>query len=101
MPVLRRYNVPAVFSGHVHLYERHLYKGIQFVTTGLSSYHPWTISDKTASRYRVAAKDYYHYCRVRAGAEGFRVEVIGLADKNGDFFEEPVEVDRFSIVDPS
>lgn len=97
VPLLRRHGVAAMWSGHVHLYERHAYEGIQFVTTGLTSYVPWTLNAETASRFRVAASDDYHYCRVRVNGAHAQVEVVALADRDGTFYAAPRPIDSFSI----
>ena len=97
VPVLREHGVSVVWSGHVHLYERHLYEGIQFVTTGLTSYVPWTLNAETASRFRIAASDDYHYCRVRVTGAQAEVEAVALADRSGRFHPDPKVIDSFRI----
>ena len=97
VPLLRKHGVASMWSGHVHLYERHVYEGIQFVTTGLTSYVPWELCEATASRFRVAAADDYHYCRVRVNGATAQVEAIALADRDGRFHASPRTIDSFSI----
>lgn len=97
VPLLRECGVAAMWSGHVHLYERHVYQGIQFVTTGLTSYVPWALNAETASRFRAAASDDYHYCRVRVSGLRAEAEVVALADHDGTFYPTPRTIDSFRI----
>jgi len=81
-PVLARQGVRAVFQGHVHLYERDVALGIQYVTDargGAPPYRPWA---GTIPEYRSGLLDTLGYTRVtvRSPVLPALMEVIRVAD---------------------
>ena len=85
LPLLIRHPPEIVFSGHLHTYERCSYSGIDFVTTGASSYDLWKM-EGTVNSFRVIAEEKYHYCRVDVSPSGISVRVID---------EDGIEIDSW------
>lgn len=98
-----KYNVQAVFNGHIHGYERYFKDGIMFVTSGgsggpLDTKHtaeklPWSKVDVTG---------YWNYVLAEVSPKGILFTVKGVAkslkplDENA-FEEEDIILDRFFI----
>jgi len=98
-----KYNVQAVFNGHIHGYERYFKDGIMFVTSGgsggpLDTKHtaeklPWSKVDVTG---------HWNYVLAEVSPKGILFTVKGVAkslkplDENA-FEEEDIILDRFFI----
>jgi len=61
-PLLEKYNVAAVFAGHVHVYSRALVNGVHHITTGGGG-APLYEGDSDSPNI-ITAKSVYHYCKI-------------------------------------
>jgi hypothetical protein len=82
LPVLYRDGVTAVFQGHVHLYERDLTAGIQFLTDGRGGAPPYLFGAGRDPGYRYGVENTLGYTRVSTVSPDLpaRVDVVRVAD---------------------
>jgi len=83
LPLLERYEITMYFAGHVHAYEHSVYKGIDFITTGATSFEPWKIKG-TVNLHRVKAAECYHYCKVSVSPS---LILFSAVDEDGVVFD--------------
>jgi len=82
--LLARYNVLAVFAGHDHCYERSLYKGISYVTTGGGG-APLYDQNSRNDHSKIFLKT-HHYCILERTGKEIKVQVIALESDPIDSF---------------
>jgi len=84
VPLLRRYGVPVVFSGHVHFYERSRARGIHYLVTDGGGEPIYPPEDASLNPYSVLAAELYHHCRVEIA--GDRLAFFAV-ETDGDVFD--------------
>ncbi|MDD1666985.1 MAG: metallophosphoesterase, partial [Methanomicrobiales archaeon] len=93
LPVLSRHGVLAVFQGHVHLYERDVSEGIQFITEARAGAPPYSFGPERAADFRAGVEGTLGYTRVTTGPAGSSAvaEVIRVAGsrEKGESFPAP------------
>jgi predicted phosphodiesterase len=92
LPVLSRDGVMAVFQGHVHLYERDMTAGIQFLTDGRGGAPPYPFGAGRDPGYQYGVENTLGYTRVSTMSPDLpaRVEVVQVADlKDGRVILSP------------
>jgi len=103
LELFKKYNVQAVFNGHIHAYERYYKDGIMFITSGgsggpLDTKHTaeklsWNVTDVIG---------HWNYVLAEVSPQGVLFTVKGVAkslkplDENA-FEEEDIILDRFFI----
>ncbi|MGD0336747.1 MAG: metallophosphoesterase [Candidatus Omnitrophota bacterium] len=86
MPLLEKYRVDAVFSGHNHDYERSFYNGIYFIVSGGGGA---PLDDQVRqSPYSQKFVKQYHFCELMV--QGTKL-LVSVSDKSGAL------IDSFSI----
>jgi hypothetical protein len=82
VPVLARAGVPAVFQGHVHVYERDRDGGIEYITDGRAGGPPYRFGQEKIPQYRKGMEDTLGYSRVMVRSPDLPpvIEVIRVAD---------------------
>jgi len=83
LPLLERYEITMYFAGHVHAYEHSVYKGIDVITTGATSFELWRMRG-TVNVHRVKAAECYHYCKVRVSPP---LILFSAVDEDGVVFD--------------
>lgn len=86
VPLFERYRVTLVLSGHSHLYEHHVVRGLHYVVTGGGGAPLYRCARRSAPLRRCAAE--YHFLLVRV--EGTAVTVRAIASSGRT-------IDRFTI----
>jgi hypothetical protein len=61
-PLLVKYNVTAVFAGHIHAYARAAVNGVHHITTGGGGAPLYDVNSNSPNV--IVAKKAYHYCKV-------------------------------------
>jgi hypothetical protein len=81
-PLFINHSVTAVFSGHVHTYERLRADGITYVVAGLGGGPPYTLSETKLPESRSSLENTLGYARVTVDAENgtVRMAFIPVAD---------------------
>jgi predicted phosphodiesterase len=81
-PVLARAGVPAVFQGHVHVYERDRDGGIEYITDGRAGGPPYSFGPERIPGYRAGIEDTLGYSRVTVMSPVLPalLEVVRVAD---------------------
>lgn len=86
VPSFERHKVALVLTGHAHLYERHVVRGINYVVTGGGGRYLHACARRPSSLRKCAAK--YHFLAVTLADHAISVRAI---DRMGKTF------DRFSV----
>ncbi len=104
VPLLERYGVQVVFSGHDHFYERSRKRGIHYIVTGGGGAPLYLPDDPGSNPYSIYADFLYHFCRTEidgsslsffaadTGAvvfDAFQLDL--LADEDGDGYSSGEE----------
>jgi predicted phosphodiesterase len=81
-PVFSRQGVRAVFQGHVHVYERDVSGGVQYVTDARGGAPPYRLGAGTIPEHRRSLSDTLGYTRVTVRSPSLPavMEVIRVAD---------------------
>jgi len=85
MPLLEKYGVNAVFSGHDHNYARFEYKGIIFITTGGGGSN--LVNQTRSSPYLKKFVKTWHYCVITPDENFLSVRVLDISSAVIDEFE--------------
>jgi predicted phosphodiesterase len=102
-PLLIKYGVDAVFSGHHHAYQRIVRNGIMYVISGgggAASYSP-VMSKRFEGTVKTEEKT-IHYLRGRIQNDRFLLEVRGVGEERqeGRVKRRDFEMDRFELTKP-
>ncbi len=104
VPLLERYGVQVVFSGHDHFYERSRKRGIYYIVTGGGGAPLYLPDNPAANPYSIYADSLYHFCRTEIDGPGlaffaadtgagvfdsFQLDL--LADEDGDGYSSGEE----------
>jgi predicted MPP superfamily phosphohydrolase len=88
LPLLQKYGICAVFSGHDHNYQRFEYEGIYFIVTGGGGGNLYP--QFWRSPYLQKFVKTYHFCLLSPSADLIRVRVIGIDSRTIDDFTIPI-----------
>jgi len=84
LPLLQRYRICAVFSGHDHNYQRFIYKGIYFIVTGGGGSNLYEQARKSPYLYKF--EETYHFCLLSPRIYSLRIRIIGIDSHTIDDF---------------
>lgn len=89
VPLLEKYDVDIVFSGHDHSYERSLYNGIYYIVSGGGG-APMYDQEKE-SRYSQVFRKVNHFCEISVTSDSMVVCVYDTLNSMLDRFSVPAE----------
>ncbi len=95
LPLIEKYGVSAVFSGHSHNYQRFEYEGVNFIVTGGggSNLYQQARTDPCLQTFSLT----YHFCLLTS-EEGFlRVKVIDIDSNIIDDFKILARAGKYAI----
>ena len=75
LPVLLRGGAHAFFAGHIHLYERHRYEGLDCITTGATGY-AFPNLPESPSPHHILTHEVHHVCHVEISDNAIRCRAI-------------------------
>jgi hypothetical protein len=93
-PILSLHGVLAVFQGHMHLYERDMAGGVQYITEARAGAPPYRLGAVKIREYQYSIEDTLGYSRITVSSPGLPVvlEVIRVADlRDGKVVLQPPE----------
>ena len=73
-------NVDAVFNGHVHVYERYLENGIQYVVLGCGGAPLYSLAEEKIPGYQNSMEHTLGYARITVNGEEATMDLIKVAD---------------------
>jgi acid phosphatase type 7 len=76
VPLFEKYGVEAVFSGHVHMYERLLVNGVYYFVTGGGGAPLHNVGDK--SQYSQKILKTYHFCNLSIANDQLHVTMYDI-----------------------
>ena len=82
-PLLERYGVQIVFSGHDHLYARGHQNGVTYIITGGGGAYTYPPTVKPPN---ILCRRVYHYCWVRIDRDELHLKAIDIDGKEIDAF---------------
>lgn len=85
LPLIEKYNIKAVFSGHDHCYEKTFYKGTYFITTGGGGAPLYKQTRK--SEYSLKYMPVYHFIVIQNNGEKTIFKVFDINLKLIDIIE--------------
>jgi predicted MPP superfamily phosphohydrolase len=88
-PLLKKYRVGAVFSGHEHCYERFKYRGIFFIVTGGGG--SYLLDQLRTSSYLQKFEKKYHFCLLSPQKKFLKVRVYDVDLNLIDEFNIPAQ----------
>ena len=91
LPILLHGNAQMFFAGHLHLYERSLYRDMHFVTTGATGY-PFPNLGDGGNRFSELRLEKNHFCRVDVRADELDCHVIDERGEVMDKWREPFRI---------
>ncbi|MDD4313952.1 NosD domain-containing protein [Methanoculleus sp.] len=106
-PVIANESVSAVFSGHVHAYERYLVDGVNYVVTGTGGGPLYPLSTERPDGYQNSLEHTLGYTKVIVHENGSAtmefVEVALVSDDNNEVLEiypDGMSFDAFTLTVP-
>ncbi|MDT8356981.1 MAG: metallophosphoesterase family protein [Methanomicrobiaceae archaeon] len=77
--IFAEHGVDAVFSGHVHAYERYVMDGIQYIVAGTGGGPPYPLSANRTEGFATAIERTIGYVRVAVGNDSVKMEFMPVA----------------------
>lgn len=95
LPLIEKYGVSAVFSGHSHDYQRFEYEGVNFIVTGGggSNLYQQSRTDPCLQKFSLT----YHFCLLTPEDGFLRVRVIDIDSNIIDDFKIPAKAGKYAI----
>lgn len=87
VPILEKYNVPLIFNGHDHCYERSFVNGAYYIVIGGGGAPLYKQSRQREYSQKFLSD--YNYCRLFIMDNIFKVEVLGIDGQLLDSFSVP------------
>ena len=84
LPVLLHGETQMFFAGHLHIYERSMYEGTHFITTGATGFELPGLGDG-GNRFSELRLERNHFCRVDVRKDGINCVVI---DEYGELMDK-------------
>lgn len=84
LPLVREYQINAVFSGHSHNYQRFFYQGAYFIVTGGGGSNLY--QQTRSSPYLQKFVPTFHFCLIRPQKQNLQVEVYDIKGEIIDNF---------------
>ena len=91
LPLLLEGNAQIFFAGHLHLYERSLYNGVHFITTGATG-SPFLDLGEGGNRFSKLRLERNHFCLMRVGKDELECEAIDEWSETIDKWVEPFRI---------
>ena len=85
LPLLEKYGVDAVFSGHVHFYERIIYNKINYITTGGGGAPIHQVGERSPYSQKILRT--FHFCELKIIDNKLHVSVFDSDDNLIDSFD--------------
>ena len=93
LPVLLEGRAHTFFAGHLHLYERSRYRGMNFVTSGASGFEFPNLGEG-GNTFSISRHDRHHLCRAELSGDTVRFRAIDESSEVIDEWEEPCQPAR-------
>ncbi len=75
VPLFSKYNINFVFTGHSHLYERFLHKGVNYIVTGGGGAPLHKLEKDTIPPIQITGAREYHWCDIEASENYIEITV--------------------------
>ena len=92
MPLISKYKIQAVFSGHSHNYQRFQYQDSYFIVTGGGGSYLYNQGRKSPHLQKFFKG--FHFCLIRPQKDYLQVEVIDIDGNSIDKFDIPCRFNK-------